>query len=409
MENETKNAIRKQQFNDPMEKFQINQTNITVLGTAHVSRKSEESVKNLIYSKKFDVVAIELCESRFKNINNPNMFADLDLWKVIREKKTAMIAANLILGAYQNRIAEQHNIEAGAEMLAAIKSTKELNLPIILIDRDIGITLRRTAFKLSWWKRINLFTGLFYSLISKDKVNEEQIEKLKTADALEEIFSEFSSNKKEMFSPLISERDLYMSAKICELSNKYSGKEILAIVGAGHLKGIKSNVENKNLERDSEKILEKLEQLPKKSSLLKFLPWIIIIIILIGFIIGFNKSTDLGVDLILDWILINGGFAALGAVLAGAHPFTILVAFLSAPLTSLNPTIGAGMVSAGAELMFKKPQVRDFEQLRIDTKKISGWWKNRVSKTILIFLFCSFGSAFGTYFAGFQIFEKLTN
>jgi len=130
---------------------------------------------------------------------------------------------------------------------------------------------------------------------------------------------------------------------------------------------------------------------------------------LTGFFIGFSKSTDLGIDLIFDWIIINGGLSALGAILAGAHPLTIIVAFLSAPLTSLNPTIGAGMVSAGAELIIRKPQVKDFKRLREETTKITGWWKNRVSRTILIFIFCSLGSAIGTYFAGFQIFEKLTN
>ncbi len=393
-------------LNEPIEEFKINGAKITVLGTAHVSRESERSVKNLISSRQYDLVAIELCEGRYRNIQNPDAFVNLDLWKVIKEKKTALIAANLILGAYQNRIAEQHNVAAGAEMLAAIKYAEKFKLSIDLIDRDIGITLKRTASSLSWWKRFNLFTGLFYSLISKDQVDEKQIENLKNTDTLEEIFSEFSTHKKEMFVPLISERDLFMSAKIFDLSKENPGKNILAIVGAGHLKGIKSEI--KNIE-DSKKIIEQLNRIPKKSKFIKIFPWIIVFIILTGFFIGFSKSTDLGIDLIFDWIIINGGLSALGAILAGAHPLTIIIAFLSAPLTSLNPTIGAGMVSAGAELIIRKPQVKDFKRLREETTKITGWWKNRVSRTILIFIFCSLGSAIGTYFAGFQIFEKLTN
>jgi pheromone shutdown protein TraB len=113
-------------------------------------------------------------------------------------------------------------------------------------------------------------------------------------------------------------------------------------------------------------------------------------------------------ELVMDWVIINGGLSALGALLATGHPMTILTAFVAAPLTSLNPAVGAGMVTAAAELYFRKPQVKDFGSLRHDTTHWKGWWKNRVSRTLLVFIFSTLGSAVGTYLAGFRIFEKLT-
>ena len=128
-----------------------------------------------------------------------------------------------------------------------------------------------------------------------------------------------------------------------------------------------------------------------------------------GFGIGFSRSSELGWQLVLDWVLINGGLSALGAMIAMAHPLTTLTAFLAAPLTSLNPTVGAGMVTAAVEIYLRRPEVGDFSRLRKDTSSLKGWWRNRVSRTLLVFLFSTLGSAAGTYVAGFRIFERLAS
>ncbi|WP_455199215.1 hypothetical protein, partial [Kaarinaea lacus] len=127
-----------------------------------------------------------------------------------------------------------------------------------------------------------------------------------------------------------------------------------------------------------------------------------------GFTIGFSRSPELGWTLVADWVLINGGLAALGAIIALAHPLTIIGAFLAAPLTSLNPTIGAGMVTAAIEVYFRRPKVGDFSHLRRDTTSVKGWWTNQVTRTLLVFLFSTIGSAIGTYLAGFRIFGRLS-
>jgi pheromone shutdown protein TraB len=140
----------------------------------------------------------------------------------------------------------------------------------------------------------------------------------------------------------------------------------------------------------------------------KFIPWIIVALIITGFGIGFSRNTELGWNLVIDWIVINGGLAAFGAILAAAHPLTIIGAFLAAPLTSLNPTIGAGMVTAAIEVYIRRPTVADFSTLRRDTSNIKGWWRNRVSRTLLVFIFSTLGSGIGTYLAGALIYRQLT-
>ncbi len=390
---------------EPIIQTRIGETPITLLGTAHVSRKSAETVRELIDSGRYQVIAVELCASRHHALSEPEALARMDLMQVFREGKAAMVAANLAMGAYQQRLAEQYGIQPGAEMRAAMEGAERHALPLELIDREIGTTLRRTAANLSWWKRLTLFSGLLAGLVSREEVDEEEIERLKEGDMLEAAFAEFAQDRQDLYEPLIAERDRYMAAKLALAAHRHPGKHILAVVGAGHLKGI---AERLPAIADPEAEIARLDTLPPRPLWPRVLPWVIVALVLFGFWLGFNRSSELGWRLVGDWVLINGGLSALGALLAAAHPLTVLTAFLAAPLTSLNPTIGAGMVTAAAELMLRKPQVRDFASLRHDTIEWRGWWRNRVSRTLLVFLFSTLGSAIGTYVAGFRIVERLT-
>jgi len=391
--------------NDPIIETRVGDTKITLLGTAHVSRKSAEAVQNMIDSGHYDAVAVELCASRHHALSEPEALAKMNLLQVLREGKAAMVTANLAMGAYQQRLAEQYGIEPGAEMRAAMQGADRHGLPLLLVDREIGTTLKRTGANLAWWKRWTLFSGLFLSLISHDDVDEEEIEKLKEGDMLETAFAEFAHDRQDLYDPLIAERDRYMAAKLILAAREHPGKRILAVLGAGHLKGTSAQLGEMT---DPEQQLTELDRQPPKSRWPKLIPWLIVALVLFGFYLGFSRSNELGWQLVKDWVLINGGLSALGALIATAHPLTILTAFVAAPITSLNPTIGAGMVTAGAELMFRKPQVGDFSALRHDTTTLRGWWRNRVSRTLLVFLFSTLGSAIGTYLAGFRIFERLT-
>lgn len=392
---------------EPLKTIEIDGAHITILGTAHVSRASAEMVQELITTGKFDAIAVELCPSRHNAIVNPELIAKMDLFQVIKRGQASMVAASLALGAFQQRMAEQLGIEPGAEMRVAIKGATEAGLPILLIDREIGTTLKRIYRNVPWWKRFSIFSGLLASIISQEKVSAAEIERLKEGDVLESTFSQFSEDEKDLFKPLISERDEYMSAHLLKESKENNYQHILAIIGAGHLKGITQLLETKAINKPDETISQ-LDAIPDSPNWLKYFPWAIVTLILTGFVIGFMRSPEIGTAMLVDWVLINGGLSALGAAIAFAHPLTIMTAFLAAPLTSLNPTIGAGMVVAAVETFLRKPKVSDFNQLRSDATHLKGWWRNQVTRILLIFLLSTLGSAVGTYIAGFRIYDRLS-
>jgi pheromone shutdown-related protein TraB len=390
---------------EPQVDIQVGESRITLLGTAHVSRASAEKVKELLSTDEYDAVAVELCPSRYNSLIDPDSLARMDLFRVMREGKVTMVVASLALGAYQQRMAEQFGIEPGAEQREAIKAAQDSHRPVLLIDREIGVTLKRVARNVPWWQRFALFTGLIASVVSHEEVTEEEIEQLKEGDILETTFAQFAAEQKHLYLPLIDERDQYMAARLLEEVRRDGHENVLAVVGAGHMKGIQNYLEQ-GIAEPSARIAD-LEQMPVPSTWPKLIPWLIVALILVGFGIGFSRSPELGWQMVADWVLINGGLSALGALIAAAHPLTVITAFLAAPLTSLNPTIGAGMVTAAVEIFLRKPEVGDFSRLRKDTVEWKGWWRNRVSRVLLVFLLSTLGSAIGTYVAGFRIFERL--
>ena len=390
----------------PQVDLQFEEGRITLLGTAHVSRVSADRVRDLLAGGEYDAVAVELCPSRFHALTDPDALARMDLFKVLKEGKASMVAANLALGAYQQRLAEQFGIEPGAEQREAIRYTQESGRPVLLIDREIGVTLKRVVASVSWWKRWGLFAGLLAGLLSKEEVEEEEIERLKEGDILETTFAEFAENRQDLYLPLIDERDRYMAARLLGEMRQTRHGNVLAVVGAGHLNGIRRYLEQ-GVE-DPAAVVAELDRLPRPSRWPRVIPWVIVALIVTGFVIGFLRSPSLGWTLVADWVVINGTLSAVGALLAAGHPLTIITAFLAAPITSLNPTIGAGMVTAAVEIFLRRPEVGDFSRLRHDTTTLRGWWRNRVSRTLLVFLFSTLGSAIGTYLAGFRIFDRLT-
>lgn len=394
---------------EPSETVLVGDTRVTLLGTAHVSRASADLVRALLSNEDFDAVAVELCPSRHNAIVNPDSLARMDLFRVIKSGKAAMVIANLALGAYQQRLADQFGIEPGAEMRAAVEVARSRGIPVFLIDREIGVTLRRIYNSVPWWQRFGILGGLMASLVTREEVTEEEIERLKEGDLLETAFAEFAAERRELFVPLIEERDRYMSAKLQEETAGAAHGNVLAVIGAGHLKGMAEILRGPVADPASaRRTQQELDRLPPPSRWPKVIPWIIVVLVIVGFGIGFSRSANLGLSLVLDWVLINGGLSALGALIAGGHPMTVVSAFLAAPLTSLNPTIGAGMVTAAVEMFLRKPKVADFGDLRQDVTHFRGWWRNRVTRVLLVFVLSTLGSAVGTYIAGFRIFDRLT-
>jgi pheromone shutdown-related protein TraB len=378
----------------------------TLLGTAHVSRASADAVKELAGSGEFDAIAVELCQARYDALTAERNWTDLDLYRVIREGKAGLVMANLALSAYQRRIAEQFGIEPGAEMRAATVAAKERNLPLQLVDRDLATTLRRSYASVPWYKRFYLMAGMALGMVSSEDIDEEAIEKLKEGDILESTFTEFAEQSPELFEALIAERDRYMAARLRQENADSSGQKVLVVIGAGHLEGLAKHLEEGSENPESER--QKLEAMPPKSKWPRVIPWAIMVLVLSGFLIGFSRSPELGWQLVFFWVAINGGLAALGAMIARGHPLTVLSAVIAAPLTSLNPAIAAGMVTGLVESWVRKPRVSDLENLRFDITTLKGWFRNPATRILLVFFLSNLGSAIGTWVAGFKIFGALS-
>ena len=400
-------AQKQLQNEQPIQEVFRDGVHYVMLGTAHVSRASVDAVIQMADSAEYDAIAVELCPARHQALTKQQQWKDMDLYRIIREKKAGLVMANLALGAYQRRIAEQFGIEPGAELKAAADAATAHDLPLQLIDRDLATTLKRSYRAVPWYKRIMLTTGLVMSTVSSEEIDEEQIEKLKEGDILESTFTEFAEQSPELYEALIAERDRFMAARLRQENQDNQGKRILVVIGAGHLEGLANYLATDKADAQLE--VEKLSKVLPPKRWLKFIPWVIATLVLTGFWLGFSRSPELGWELVTLWVVINGGFAALGALIARGHPLTILSAMLAAPLTSLNPAIAAGMVTGAVESWLRKPKISDLERLRDDATTVKGWFKNPATRILLVFFFSNLGSAIGTWVAGFQIFDALSS
>jgi pheromone shutdown-related protein TraB len=388
----------------PTRVVRVGDTEVTLLGTAHVSRQSAQDVRVAIETGTYDVIAVELCQPRYDGLIGQQDWRELDLLQVIRSGRAGLVAAQLALSAYQKRLADQLGVEPGAEMRAAIDGATANDLPLWLVDRNVGTTLKRIIRSVPWYQRWTLITGLAATFLTRAEVRSEDIESLKEGDVLEHTFTEFAEKSPRLFDTLIVERDRYMGAYLRELIATERPRRVLVVIGAGHLRGLAQQ-----LASDVDPATERaaLDTVPPPGRVMRLLPWIVVAVILSGFAIGFSRSPELGARLVMEWVVINGSLTAIAAVLARAHPLTVLVALLAAPLTSLNPTIGAGMVTAAVQTTVSPPHMNDFDTVREQITELRGWWRNRVARIMLVFVFCTIGSAAATYIAGFRIFEQL--
>lgn len=392
----------------PIERVTRDGVEYVVLGTAHVSRASVEAVEALLAHEPFDAVAVELCDSRAQGMRDPDAFKQMDLFQVIRQGKAGMVAASLVLSSFQKRLAEQYGIQPGAEMKAAMDGAEQRALPLWLVDREVGTTLRRAWHSVGFWQRFGLLGGLIASVFEREAIEETEIEKLKQGDMLESAFSEFASESAPLFRSLIAERDAYMAARLREQAARSGfgeGRRVLVVIGAGHLKGLCELLRSQKCDPSVE--AAELASTPPKSRWPKWVALGLVLAVFAAIGFAFHRDTALGTAALRDWVLLTGGFALLGAVIAGAHPLSMLSAFIAAPIKPFRPGIPSGGISAMVEAWVRRPRVADFETLRDDIGHWRGWWKNRVARTLLNFFLVSLGTIVGEYIAGIHILKSL--
>jgi pheromone shutdown-related protein TraB len=376
----------------------------TVLGTAHVSQASVDAVRALVASSRFDTIAVELDAQRARALTEQDTLHEMDLFAIVRSGKVGMVAANLALAAYQRRLAEQLGIEPGAELKAACEGARNAALRLWMIDREVGITLRRAWSGLGWWARARMIAELGTSLLVDESVGTEEIEQLKQGDLLESSFGEFARQSPPIYRALIAERDRYMAARLREQAAADDAHDVLVVIGAGHLQGLAQALQESPAAPAS--VRAELEQVPQTSSI----PWFTLVLaafLLGGFAWGFSRGGNVGMELALGWVLTTGVFGAIGCIAAGGHPLSVLAAFIASPLTPLHPALSSGMVSAAVEAWLRKPTYRDFLYLRDDTTSVRGWWRNRVARVMVNFVLTNFGTVIGVWIGGAAIIHKL--
>lgn len=391
----------------PLARVERDGVEYVLLGTAHVSRASVEAVKALIEREAFDAIAVELCESRARGIRDPEAFAKMDLFQVIRTGKAGMVFASLALSSFQQRIAEQYGIEPGAEMKAAMREADTRSLPLWLVDREIGTTLNHAYRGVRFRDRLGIIGGLVASVFSSDAIDEAEIEKLKQGDILEGAFGEFARESKPLYEALIGERDRFMAARLREESAMAPAvKRVLVVIGAGHLAGIE-----RELGAQTEPPRALIEPLAAKLPAPKWPKYFAICVMLaifaaIGFL--FWRNATMGWHALRDWVIYTAVLSGIGAAVAGGHPLSVLTAAVMGPLKPLRPPgLSSGVFSGMVEAWLRKPRVADFQSLRKDLLHVSGWWRNRVARTLLVFMLTNLGTIAGEYLAGIRIFSRL--
>lgn len=363
-----------------------------LLGTAHISKESRELVSKAIRALRPDAVCVELDEGRLKSLEDPERWKRTDLRKIIRERQLGTLVANLVLGSYQKRMGLQTGMRPGAELYEAVQVARAENIPVVLADRDVKVTLRRTWSHTPWYRKFSLVASLFSSLFDRTEVSEEELKRIRERDSLSAMMEEFGKTFPEVKTVLIDERDAYLAGRILEAP----GKKVLAVVGAGHVAGIRNIIESEITPASGEELCK----IGPSSPIFKIFGWTVTAAIILSILfVGYHSGLEKAGELTLNWFLLTGGGAMLGAIIAGAHPLAILTALVAAPFTGLTPLIGVGFFVALVQVYMRPPRVEEFETVSEDIWKVSHWWKNRLTRVILCFLLPGFPAIIGKIIA----------
>lgn len=387
------------QNHSDVHRVSLNGREIILVGTAHISRQSVELVREVIEAEKPDRVCIELDDKRYESLSQRKKWVTLNLKEIIYKKQLSTLLVNLVMASYQKKLGEQLGVLPGTELLEAALAAEENNIPVSLCDRDVRVTLRRAWHSTSFFRKNYLAATLLASLFDQTEISEEKLTELKETDVLSELMAELGESLPELKTVLIDERDTFLS----EMIKGSVGEKIVAVVGAGHVAGIKEA-----LAEDRSSRMAEINTIPPVSPVWKIIGWSIPAIIVGSLIaVAFRKGAGVAGDNILYWILANGIPSSIGAAIALAHPLTVLGAFIAAPITSLTPVIGAGYVTAFLQVMLAPPVVGEFETAMADMATVSGWWRNKLLRVFLVFLLPGIGSMIGTWLGGYRIVSSL--
>ena len=370
-----------------------------LVGTAHISQESVELVRVVIEQEAPDVVCIELDAQRHEALSQEDRWEQLDLREVIRKRQLATLLANLLLASYQKRLGGQLGVMPGSELLEASRVASDRGIPIALCDRDLRVTLRRAWHSLGWWRKLELMSTMIVSAFDNTELSEEDLRRIRRKDVLNELMAELGETMPTLKRVLIDERDAYLAQRIREAE----GDRIVAVVGAGHVAGMRRALESTEFIDTTA-----IDQIPVVSPVWKWVGWAIPALIVGALaVIGATKGPGAMGESALFWFVANAVPTAIGGLAALAHPLTIVIGAVAAPFTSLTPVIGAGYVAAFVQTWVAPPLVREFQTVGDDISHVSRWWRSRLLKIFLVFILTTLGSLLGTGVGGVEIISNL--
>ncbi len=369
-----------------IEELEVGGKKVVLVGTAHVSEESVQDVKEAVDKYRPDTVCVELDKERLRSLREEDAWQDRDVAKAIEEGNGYLLLFQFLLSVYQRRLGEEIGLEPGEEMLEAVEVAEENDIPVELVDRNLNETFRRAMDSLSFFEKMKLAHSLLEGFFLPQE--EIDIEDLKDRDVLHEVITEFAGRFPELKKVFIDERDVFMAEKIRDAD----GDTVVAVVGAGHLEGIKNALQSR--------ATDETEQLEGRSfdwfTAVRYgMPLLIVGVFVYGF---FNVGKAAAQDMFIYWFALNSVAAAIGAVVSFAHPLTVIASFFAAPFTSVNPAVPAGLVAMYVENTVRKPRVKDMQELGA----IAGFgemWKNRATRLLLVFFFVNLGSSIATFTA----------
>lgn len=370
-----------------------------LVGTAHVSRESVELARKVIEEEKPDCVCIELDERRYAALSNEKPFESLDLREVIRRGQLSTLLVNLVLSSYQRKLGHQLGVTPGTELLEAARVAQANGIRVELCDRDVRTTLKRAWNALTFWRRSLLLSTLLMAVFEKQEISEDDIRNLKQKDVLSSLMQEIGEEFPDLKAVLIDERDAYLAQKIKDAP----GRKLVAVVGAGHVEGIRAA-----LEREHSTDLAPLDVVPPPSPLMKLAGWSIPAFVIGAIVlIGWRQGMAAAWDSALAWGAATGVPAAVGAAASLAHPLTAVTALVAAPITTLTPLIGVGHIAALVQAYVQPPLVSEFQTVPDDIGKLRRWWSSRLLRIFLVFVLTSLGGTIGVFVGGAEIIRNL--
>ena len=265
-------------------------------------------------------------------------------------------------------------------------------LTVELVDRDIQTTLRRAWANMGLRERLRLL----WSLITPEEEEEDELDLgalLADQDLLTSLMEEVKAIAPGAGAVLIDERDEYLARNLDAARQR--GK-VLAVVGAGHLEGIRQRLED-GFEPSPERLVS-LDELPRRAAWRRAMPWAVpaVMAALVGWLIwsGDREALDRSVTHLARRQRVP--LSAMGCIIARGHPLAVLTAAVASPFTSLSPALAAGWFAGYVQLRYDEPTAEDLQTF-LKLEQVSDFWRNSAGRVLLVTALTNLGSVAGTY------------